>query len=91
MRRQQVGIGKNRGNDVGEIFVWVKVPEDIQDLDVASLVSAHPRCRDQLGNGFAGVDCEVRGPEILCQFLGGWFASPVCVLLCEIGFLKAFG
>jgi len=89
--RHQVGIGKNRRNDIRKTSVWGKIPEDIQDFDVASPVGAHPRCRDQLGNGSAGVYCEVRGPEILRQFLGGWFTSPVCVLLCEIGFLKAFG
>jgi len=56
MCSQKVGIGKDWGNDVWKLLVTVKIPERIQNFDVAGRVGAHPPSRDQLGNGFTGID-----------------------------------
>ena len=80
MCSQKVGIGKDWGNDVWKLLVTVKIPERIQNFDVAGRVGAHPPCRDQLGNGFTGIDRELSRFEIPRQLLCGGLASPVSVL-----------
>src|SRR5579863_1822995 len=90
MCRQKVSVSKHRGNDIWKIFVGIKVPERIQNFDVTGWVSAHPPCRDQLSNGFAGIDRKLNRFEISRQLLCCCLASPVSVLLRQIGLLKAF-
>src|SRR5579863_7968148 len=90
MCRQKVGISKQWRNDIWEIFVGIKVPERIKNLDVTGRVGTHPSCRDQLGNGLAGIDCELCRFEVPRQLLCGCLASPIGVLLHQVGVLKTF-
>src|SRR6516162_11702056 len=87
---QKVGINEHWGNNIREILIGFEVQECIEELDVAGHVGAHPSCRAQSRNWFSSVDCELCRFEIPRQLFRGRFASPVCVLLCEFGLVKAF-
>src|SRR5690348_15414040 len=90
MCRQEVGVSQYWGNNIREILIGLQVPKCIEDLDAAGRIGAHPSRRDQSRDWFAGVDRELCRFEIPRQLLRGGFASPIRVLLREIGLLKAF-
>lgn len=91
MCRQKVGISENRWNHIRYILVCAKIPELLQDFDVADRLRSHPAGCDQLCEGFAGVNGELRGFQIPRQFRGGRLTSPIRVLRREVGSSKPFG